>query len=189
MGIKEEHESHWGWPARIVVALLLVFLIYRFGGWIIYGIQSAGKNRDITISLVENSGQDFRTKKTTISYFVDLENKKIYMEKTTDNKIGNKYIALSFLNNQKKRILAGADLSTEDIKLLVDIASDPAYKPRSEADKISPKYLDQSQQFELFYETDRIQEYGKTLTVYRYDIETILDNFDEEDEEESGEAE
>ena len=185
MSIKEERAKGWGLPALIAALLLVIFIVWRFGSWIIYGIQTAGTKRDIVITIDEDLSE-FRTDQSQVGFYVDIDKKLIFMELNDYSQPGNKYEALKFLDSHKKKVLKKAKISDDDVNYLLSIARSD-YKPKHQTDKVREDYLQSMQKLTLEYNTDRIENYYATVTVYRYDIEDILDRFEneyEEDEEE-----
>ena len=91
----------------------------------------------------------------------------------------------------QKKVLKKAKISDDDVNYLLSIARSD-YKPKHQTDKVREDYLQSMQKLTLEYNTDRIENYYATVTVYRYDIEDILDRFEneyEEDEEEEDDDE
>lgn len=186
MSTEDEKEGGWGKPALLAVLLLLLFIIIRFGGWMIYGIQTAGLKRDITIA-IEN-GTEEEPSQANVGFFVDIDKKMIVME-INDYSTGNKNPLMKMLNSHEKKVIRKASISDEDVDLLLSLTL-PDYVPKTKKDKVREEYLKDMQKLTLEYNTDRVRDYYATVTVYRYDIEQVLDRLDDpyvEFDEEAGE--
>jgi len=141
----------------------------------IYGIQTAGLKRDVTIA-IENGTED-NPSQADVGFFVDLDKKMIVME-INDYSTGNKNPIMKMLNSHEKKVIKKAAISDEDVEMLLSITL-PDYVPRTKKDKVREDYLKDMQKLTLEYNTDRVRDYYATATVYRYDIEPVLDRLDD----------
>jgi len=174
MSMNDERKGGWGRPLFLAAMMFFAYLLYNFGAWMIYGYQTAGSSRDIVISFIPETPEEYRELKDTIGYFVDIDQKLIFMERNDFSKSSNKLAVLNVFSPNKKKVIEKRKLTDEDIDFLLEIA-EPNYEPASSKLRSGQKYLEGMQQIKLEFDTEMVDDYGKTVQVYRCDIEKILD--------------
>jgi len=104
MGVKEERQFGWGIPLKIILLAVVLFLIYRYGSWMISGAKTVNVHKDIMITpILESDGAETAVESYEY-YYVDLEAKKIYMEETTEMNFGAVSPVLSILSRDSKKV-------------------------------------------------------------------------------------
>ncbi len=165
MGVKEERAFGWGIPLKIILVSIVLFLVYRYGSWMISGAKTANVHKDIMITPILEDTSVETAVESYEYYYVDLETKKIYKEETTETDLGVINPVLSILSRNDKKVRS-RDLSDEEIKYLIEFAT--------KSFVVKKGY---STNYTLEYNTDRIAEYHKVRNVSYKEIAPIINKF------------
>lgn len=165
MGVKEERQFGWGIPLKIILLAVVLFLVYRYGSWMISGAKTVNVHKDIMITPILESDGAETTVESYEYYYVDLEAKKIYMEETTEMDFSAVNPVLSFLSRDSKKVRS-KDLTDEEISYLIGFATKEFGVKKGYATN-----------YTIEYNTDRIAEYHKVRNVSYKEIAPIIDKF------------